>query len=84
LSRKAVHNWVQNFLSRTLESRKWCPTRCGSGWDNSQKTTVLRKVMVQVYPCSWRICREINTFSCFTFYIHLWRNYWFSLVQRPI
>jgi hypothetical protein len=22
LSRKAVHNWVQNFLSRTLESRK--------------------------------------------------------------
>jgi hypothetical protein len=31
--------------ARMFESRRWCPTRCGSGWDNSQKTSMLRVSM---------------------------------------
>jgi hypothetical protein len=40
---------------------------CASGFDNSQKNSVLRfrstdKAMEQVYQCCWRICREIHVF----------------------
>jgi hypothetical protein len=41
--------------------------------------------MGQVYHSWWRICRDINVFpgsniTCFTFYVHLWPIYRFSLV----
>jgi hypothetical protein len=44
------------------------------------------KAIWQVYQCWW-MCREIMTFpcsniTCFTFYIHLWPIYWFSLVNK--
>jgi hypothetical protein len=32
----------REILWRTFKSRRWWPTRCGSGWDNSQKTSVFR------------------------------------------
>jgi hypothetical protein len=43
------------------------------------------KAMEEVYECWWRICREtkffpISNITYFTFYIHLWRTYWLSLV----
>jgi hypothetical protein len=38
-SRKAIHSWVE---IRAIESRRRCPTICGSGRDNSQKTSTLR------------------------------------------
>jgi hypothetical protein len=37
LSRKAVHNWVANVSLM----KRW-KRRCGSGWDNRQKSFVLR------------------------------------------
>jgi hypothetical protein len=46
------------------------------------------KVMRQVYQCWWRICWEANFFSpgsnitSFTFYIHLWPIYWFSITDE--
>jgi hypothetical protein len=40
-SRKAVDNWVEKF-SGTFESRRRCPTRGGSGGDNSQNTFMVR------------------------------------------
>jgi hypothetical protein len=45
------------------------------------------KAIGQVYQCWWRICREVNVFfsgsniACFTFYIHLLRIYWPSLLH---
>jgi hypothetical protein len=30
------------ILSRTFESRRWCPARCKTGWDNRQNTSMLR------------------------------------------
>jgi hypothetical protein len=36
------------------------------------------KAIGQVYQCWWRICSNI---ACFTFYIHLWRVYWPSIVH---
>jgi hypothetical protein len=75
LSRKAVHNWVTNVSLMTKRLKR----RCGSGWDNSQKASVLRfwstdRATWQVYQCWGRICREINVFSgsnitYFIFYI---------------
>jgi hypothetical protein len=38
LSRKAVHNWVANVSLMTRRLKRMC----GSGWDNSQKTSKLR------------------------------------------
>jgi hypothetical protein len=43
------------------------------------------KAMGQVHQCWWTICLEMS-FPCsnitrFTFYIHLWRIYWLSLVS---
>jgi hypothetical protein len=86
LSRKAVQNWVANVSPMTKRLKR----RGGSGWDNSQKTSMLRvsrhcKAMGQVYQCWGRICREINIFSRFKYrmfyvYIHLWPIYWPSLV----
>jgi hypothetical protein len=80
------------ILSRTLKSRIWWATMCGSGWDNSQKLPCCGfrstgKAMGQVYQCLRRICREINVFfsgsniTCFALYIHLWPIYWLSLVS---
>jgi hypothetical protein len=64
----------REILSRAFESRRWCTTRCGSGWGNSQKTSMLRvsstgKAMGQVYQCLWKICREINVFSRFEYHM---------------
>jgi hypothetical protein len=94
LSHKAVLNWPR-ILSRTFEIRPWCPTRYGSGWDNSKKFQCCGirrtgKAMGQVYQCWWRICREINVFFpdsniiYFKFYIHLWPTYWLSVVDPPL
>jgi hypothetical protein len=38
LSRKAVHNWVENVSLMTKRLKR----RCGSGWDNSQRTSMMR------------------------------------------
>jgi hypothetical protein len=38
LLRKAVHNWVANISLMTKRLKQ----RCGSGSDNSQKTSMLR------------------------------------------
>jgi hypothetical protein len=71
LLRKAVHNWDEKpgkyFADDEeveMEVRKWLT--------KVAETTVKRilccgfrrtgKVMVQVYQCWWRICREINVF----------------------
>jgi hypothetical protein len=62
------------IISRTFENPKCCPTRRGSGWDNSQERLLCcrfrrpRKVMRQVHQCWWRICWEINVF----FYVRIW------------
>jgi hypothetical protein len=38
LSPKAVHSWVTDVSLMTKRLKR----RCGSGWDNSQKTSMLR------------------------------------------
>jgi hypothetical protein len=83
LSRKAVYNWVANVSSMTKKLKR----RCGSGWDNAQKTSMLRvsthwqsdgtSVSILVEDMS----RNEGFFpgwniTCFTFYIHLWPIYW--------
>jgi hypothetical protein len=59
-----------DILSRTFGSRRCCPTKCGSGWDNSEKTLCCGfrntcKAMGQAYQLWWRICREIYVLSMF-------------------
>jgi hypothetical protein len=68
LSRKAVHNWVEKFSEMTFEGHRLCPIRCGSGWGNTRKTSMLRiSTHWQVYQCWWRICREINVYFRFEY-----------------
>jgi hypothetical protein len=65
-----------------LQMRK---RRCGSGWDNSQKTSMMGirrtgRKMGRMYQCWWRLCREINVLPgsnirCLTFYFHFWPVY---------
>jgi hypothetical protein len=62
LSRKAVHSWVAD----------------GSG-DHEVQITVKRflycrfqrtdKAMGQMYPCWWKVCREIKVFSGFNYHM---------------
>jgi hypothetical protein len=68
LSRKLVHNWVANVQQMTRMLK-----RCGSGWDKSQKASMLRfrgtgKAMGQMYQSLWRIFRGIHVFSRFEYY----------------
>jgi hypothetical protein len=74
LSRKAVLNWVANVSLMTKRLKR----RCGSGWNNSQKTSVLR--VSSRNKCFF----PVSTITCFTFYILLWRIYWLSLVILPM
>jgi hypothetical protein len=62
LSREAFHNCVAN-----VSQMKKLKRRCGSGWENSQNTSILRisthwQGDGKMYQCLWRICREINIF----------------------
>jgi hypothetical protein len=72
-SRKAVYNWVTNVSLMTKRLKR----SCGSGRDNSQKTSMCcgfrrtGKAMGQVYQCWWKICREINAFSRFEYHMLL-------------
>jgi hypothetical protein len=44
--------------------------RCESGWDNSRcGFRRSGKAMGHVYPCRWRICREITVSSRFEYHI---------------
>jgi hypothetical protein len=70
LSCKAGSALLENvsLMTKTLKRR------FGSGWDNNQKTSMLRvwthwKEMGQVYQCWWRICREINVLSRFEYHM---------------
>jgi hypothetical protein len=66
--------------------------RCGSGWDNSQNTSMLQisthwesdgtSVSMLVERMSRNECFFLpdSNVKCFTFYIHLWPIYWLSLV----
>jgi hypothetical protein len=72
----------------TFGSHRWCPNRCGSGRDNSQKTSLMRvsthwwsdgtSVSVSVEDTFF----IVSNITCFKFYIHLWPIYWpFSLAR---
>jgi hypothetical protein len=49
--------------------------RCVSRWDKSKKRLLCYgfrrtgKAMGQVYPCWWRLCREINVLSKFEYHM---------------
>jgi hypothetical protein len=68
LSRKAVHNWIENFS----QERSKIADDAGPGVEVAE-TTVKRllccgfrrtgKSREQVCQCLWRICREITVFS---------------------
>jgi hypothetical protein len=81
----------REILSWTFEIRRWCPTRWGRGWDNSQKTSMLRvsthwqsdgtSVSMFVEDMSWNACSfSGSNISYFTINIHLWPTYWISLL----
>jgi hypothetical protein len=76
---KAVHVLARKSPS-TLESRRWCPARCGNGWDNSQKDFCAAGVDALVKR--WDKCISVgggyvekqmffpgSNITCFTFYI---------------
>jgi hypothetical protein len=75
----------------TWQIFRWSRSR----WDSSQKLLYCEfrrtgKVIGHVSQCWWRICRAKNGFfpgpniTCFTFDIHLWPLYWFSIVPRDL
>jgi hypothetical protein len=70
LSRKAVHNWVDEFsLGRSKVADDARP-----GKEMAEATFILwvsttGKAMGQVYQCWWRNCRDIDVFSRFEYHI---------------
>jgi hypothetical protein len=90
LSCKVVHSWVAKVSLMTKRLKR----RCGSGWDNSEKTSMLRvsthwesdgtSVSMSVEDTSRNKCffPALNI-KCFTFHIHLWPIFWLSLVEFP-
>jgi hypothetical protein len=66
LSRKAVHNWVENLKdirkSQMMpeQVRKWLRQQSKDFYAVGFRRT--SKAMGQVYQCWWRICREKNAF----------------------
>jgi hypothetical protein len=92
LSRKTVPNWVTSVSPMTKRLKR----TCRSGWDNSQKTSMLRvsthwksdgtSVSMLGEDMSRNKCFFFSgsNVTCFTFYIRLWPIYWLSLiVQYP-
>jgi hypothetical protein len=64
----SVSQLGREILSSTFESHRRCPTRCGSGCQQSEDFysagfDTLVKRWDKRYQCWWRICREICFFQ---------------------
>jgi hypothetical protein len=86
---KSFTSMLRNVANVSLMTKR-LKRRCGSGRDNSQKTTMLR---VSTLVKRWDKCISVGggyvekqmfspgpNITCFTFYIHLWPIYWPSLI----
>jgi hypothetical protein len=87
---------VKRFTTRPRNSLKdvrklqMMKRRCINGWDNRQKTSMLRVSMhwlsdgTSVSVLVEYMSRNKCIFLGFIFNIHLWPVYWVTLLQRPV